>query len=252
MLADDSGGVPEPATGATWDRLAGQYDDGRRTDPVYQSCIDQVAVPFALESVELCLDAGCGTGLSTTALLKHVGVVVGVDYSLHSLRCLQQKHGSDRVLPVLADLAKLPFRDGVFDGVVCANTLQHFRPGAQQQAVIVELRRVGRSNALIAVSVHHYSHDKQKGGWIKEGTPGQAGVDYIYRFTLRDLRRLIPDASIRAAGFYGILTLPLLARALQNLLSALFGRLGARLGRGHMLVAITRIRRPVVERNDAG
>jgi ubiquinone/menaquinone biosynthesis C-methylase UbiE len=109
---------------SVWDSEARSYDSSRKADPVYLSCIHQTAkgIPRSARTV---LDAGCGTGLSTIALKWPGRIVVAVDYSLESLKVLREKN-LPNVFIIQADLAALPFEDGVFDGCTCANALRLF------------------------------------------------------------------------------------------------------------------------------
>jgi SAM-dependent methyltransferase len=207
------------------------------------SCINQaVKEPLRNERATICLDAGCGTGMSTIALSKYCDFIIAVDYSYESLKVLKNKFLSSKgaVIPVHADITHLPFRDDSFDITICTNTLQHLRPGEPQTQAIQELRRLTKYQGKLAVSVHHYSKPKQDHGWIKEGRPGQAGIDYIFRFSRDDLANLMPGAIIRGVGFYGLSRIPFLGNRLQNLVARILGRIAAYLGYGHMLVAIQR------------
>lgn len=219
-----------------WDQAAASYERSRQTDPVYLSCLRLTARTVRPDS-RFCLDAGCGTGMSTSLVSSLCKLVVAVDYSYESLKTLKLK-SIQNVVPVQADLKALPFKESVFDASVCANTLQHLRPGAPQKSVIMELRRVTKQNGILSVSVHHYSRSKRNAGWIKEGKPGQPGIDYIFRFSRKDLLAILPQASIRAAGYYLFLRIPFFGSRFQNLFASLFGSIAALLGYGHMLVAI--------------
>src|SRR3954453_21706338 len=130
---------------SVWDREESCYDAARQADPVYRSCI-YLVVQEIPKGTALCLDAGCGTGLSTLALSARCGTIVAVDYSLESLQILKSK-GLRNVMAVQADLRALPFKESVFGGCVCANTLQHFTPDGSQDRAIAELERVTRQNA---------------------------------------------------------------------------------------------------------
>ena len=178
MVASESRSPTDPAdsAAAVWDEEAASYDASRRTDPVYSSCVHQVTreVP---SKTQLCLDAGCGTGLSTADLRSRCRMVVAVDFSIESSRVLKSK-GLPNVVPVQADLSLLPFKDSTFEACVSANTLQHFGPRGAQQRAIAELKRVTKEFGVLCLSVHHYSRSKRRGGWKKEGKPGQPGIDY--------------------------------------------------------------------------
>lgn len=233
------GSVPQ-----VWDQAASTYDAGRQKDAVYLSCLRQVLAPLQGRQSRLCLDAGCGTGLSTAEAIRHCERVVAVDYSRESLQVLRRKDFADQVWAVQADLTRLPFRDGIFPAVICANALQHLRPGRPQRQAVAELGRVTAANGLLAVSVHHFSRAKAKAGWTKEGKPGEAGIDYIFRFTRQELSALLPGALIRAVGFYRLARLPWLGKRLQDAAASFLGGWGARIGLGHMLIGVRQRRDP--------
>lgn len=216
----------ERSSGSTpdvWEATADSYDQERRLDPVYQACLARVVRD--LQPRGRVLDAGCGTGMQT-ALIDPGCEIHAVDYSQRSLDILRRR--LPNVATQTADIRALPFQDGHFDAVFCANTLQHLTPDGQRLAAR-ELLRVLRPGGRYAVSVHHYSIEKQRAGWIKEGKPGQADVDYIYRFSRGELQSLFQGCRVRAVGFYGW--------PMQHVLTGAAGRLLARLGRGHMLIA---------------
>jgi len=109
----------EDTTGSSvsvWDHEASSYDALRLSDPVYSACIYSVTKEIP-KGTSLCLDAGCGTGLSTMALSARCKVVVAVDYSLDSLKIMKRK-GLQNVIAVQADLTSLPFKESVFDACV--------------------------------------------------------------------------------------------------------------------------------------
>lgn len=221
-----------------WDNEAASYDQSRRDDPVYSSCID-LTVQAIPKATSLCLDAGCGTGLSIGILRERCSTVVGVDYSLESLKTLKNK-GFQNVIAVQADLTALPFKEAAFAACVCANTLQHFRPNGPQDRAVAELSRVTKPNGVISVSVHHFSRTKRKLGWIKEGKPGQPGIDYIFRFSRRDLLKLLPKSITKGVGYYNLLKIPFFGSRCQNMVGVLAGRIASFLGHGHMLIAVAR------------
>jgi SAM-dependent methyltransferase len=224
-----------------WDTSANDYDRLREGDHVYAACIQEVVRRSGRRSAALCLDAGCGTGQATLRCARRARDTVAVDYSFQQLLMLKSK-GLPHVMLVQADVRKLPFKSGVFDRTVCANTLQHLKPEWQPEA-IQELQRVTLPEGRVAISVHHFSRQKQAAGWKKEGRPGAGDTDYIFRFSRRELRALLPRASISSAGFYGVARVPLVGRALQRAMTRVFGKLAAWLGFGHMLIGVSR-RRP--------
>lgn len=218
------------STAVTWDLATQGYDAHRRHDPVYNECVHAAASAARVQPGQFTLDCGCGTGLVTLGLVAQGATVVALDYSHGSLVELKGKPGTNGVMAVQADIRRLPFRFGTFARVVCANTLQHLAPGSPQQEAAKELRRVAANDGRLVVTAHHFSRAKRKAGWIKEGKPGQASVDYIFRFERGELASLFPGAEIRSIGF---------ARRPQRWLGRLFGCLASRLNLGHMLMAVS-------------
>ena len=104
--------------------------------------------------------------------------MVAVNLSLASLARLRAA-GLPGVHPVRADLGALAAAQRRFDGVLCANALQHDVPG---QGLRPGLRpRVGAEwrgpAAGVVVPAHGLSVPKQAAGWAKEGRPrGPSGA----------------------------------------------------------------------------
>jgi ubiquinone/menaquinone biosynthesis C-methylase UbiE len=216
------------STPDTWDALAAAYDDERRADQVYHACARQAVAD--LRPAGAVLECGCGTGLATRYLLdqERIASLHAVDFSEPMLEEVRRKFPADSLDARQADLRELPFPDASFDCVLAANVLQHLSP-VDQRLAANEIMRVLRPGGRFSVSVHHYSKDKQRLGWEKQGRPGQPGIDYIFRYSRNELARLFPTARIRAIGFYGWPAQTLVARTAGHLL--------ARLGRGHMISA---------------
>ena len=220
------GSTQRGSSPSTWDELAAGYDaDPYHHDHVMVACILQAVADLRPEGVVL--ECGCGTGLVTRHLLaaEHV---YALDWSSRMLEQVERKFPPERVTVTQGDLRELPYPDGMFDCVMVANVLQHVVP-ADQPRVAAEIMRVLKPGGRYSVSVHHYSRDKQRRRWRKEGKTGQPGIDYVYFFSREDLRELFPQARIRAIGFYG--------RPKQLLISRTAGHLLARLGHGYMICA---------------
>jgi SAM-dependent methyltransferase len=96
------------------------------------------------------LDVGCGPGTITADLAERVapGRVVGIDRSAEVVGLAADHHHGDRLEFRVADLRQLPFDDDSFDVVHAHQVLQHLDDPV---AALVELRRVCRSDGLVAV-----------------------------------------------------------------------------------------------------
>lgn len=95
----------------------------------------------ALDGAKKILDAGCGEGLllEKIAAEKKGGLACGVDLNAENVKiCLLHN-----LTAVLADAGRLPFADGVFDGCVMTEVIEHLEEG-RPRAVVGEIARVLR------------------------------------------------------------------------------------------------------------
>jgi SAM-dependent methyltransferase len=232
---------------AQWDGQAARYDEGRLRDPVYMAGVEAAARALAPRAGELVLDAACGTGLTARVYARRGLRVVALDLSLGSLARLQAAR-LPGVRPVRADLGALPFADGTFDRVLCANAIQHMPDEGLRQAWVRELARVARPGGRVVVTAHGWSVPKRWAAWPKEGAArGPSGpVRYIYRFEPAEFGALLGSAlrvdAVRGAG----LPLPYrrklswLSRGAERVLS----RLPASAAWGNLLVGVARREHP--------
>ncbi|MDZ7705176.1 MAG: class I SAM-dependent methyltransferase [Trueperaceae bacterium] len=99
---------------------------------------------------DVILDAACSAGLYARTLLEHhpATTVHALDYSLPFLRQARRYAERDDVDPVLvhADVRALPYRDAVFDHIVCGGSLNEF---TDLGAHLSELSRVLKPGGLM-------------------------------------------------------------------------------------------------------
>lgn len=97
------------------------------------------------------LDLGCGTGIFTRGLAEAADFAVGIDVSAGLVRKAREKMAGARGAVLVADAARLPFRDGAFDAVQSyGEPLSHI---ADYEAVIEELGRTVAPGGRAALSV---------------------------------------------------------------------------------------------------
>ncbi|KAB8185960.1 class I SAM-dependent methyltransferase [Microbispora catharanthi] len=129
------------ARAATWEE---KYpDDG----PAFAAAIAEMALPAG----GLVLDAGCGTGRAFPLLRDAVGAaghVVGVDVTPEMIRSARERGRGESGRLVIADVGRLPLRDGVADGVLASGLISHV---LQPVAVLSELARVTRPGGRLAL-----------------------------------------------------------------------------------------------------
>jgi ubiquinone/menaquinone biosynthesis C-methylase UbiE len=99
------------------------WEQGERA---YEDAVEKIALERLLSAKgELLLELGAGAGRNTPRYTGYQRVVL-VDYSSTQLEQAQQKLGrSKRYLYVAADVYRLPFVDGLFDGATMIRTLHH-------------------------------------------------------------------------------------------------------------------------------
>ena len=86
-------------------------------------------------------------GANENGLARFAGMrTVVVDAAFEHLRAAR---ATQDVLPVVADITALPFRDGAADVCVCVDTLEHVPAGSRQPAVAEVLRIVGAAGTAV-------------------------------------------------------------------------------------------------------
>ena len=118
---------------------------------------------LGLRRAERVLDLGCGGGRHAFGCLRRGAVVVALDADLDEVQGVigmmvamaeagEVGEGGTGV-GVRGDALRLPFPDGVFDKVICAEVLEHI---ADDSSAMAELSRVLRPGGLLAISVPRY------------------------------------------------------------------------------------------------
>ncbi len=118
------------------------WDQGSRA---YEDAAEEIALKRLLPaSGNLLLELGAGAGRNTPRYNSYQRVVL-VDYSITQLEQAQQKLGkSKRYTYVAADVYRLPFIDGLFDGATMIRTLHHM---SDPSLALSQIRSVLSPNA---------------------------------------------------------------------------------------------------------
>ncbi|NQT90013.1 MAG: methyltransferase domain-containing protein [Candidatus Omnitrophica bacterium] len=140
--------------------IVGEYTDYSEQYPVVRS--------MRLEKDSFLLDAGCGTGrfLANTVPGQRF---VGLDVSLEMLKTARDE--LKRGFFVVGKLEELPFKDNVFDEIICVRALQHI---TDQQHAIKEFSRICKTGGdIIALCLNSWTlHCLYKD--IRMGKAGEA------------------------------------------------------------------------------
>jgi demethylmenaquinone methyltransferase / 2-methoxy-6-polyprenyl-1,4-benzoquinol methylase len=207
-----------------FDAIAPRYDLVNRlmTFGLDQSWRRHTVDALALPPGSLVLDLACGTGdLSRLATRQHHRVV-GADLSAGMLAA----NGAGVPL-VHADCSRLPFPDGVFDGLVCGYALRNFTDLA---GALAETARVLRPGGRLAVlEVDAPTSPVLRAGyqvWFQKAVPVLGGAlsdRDAYHYLPRSVAYLPPAPILRRmlgqAGYSGVGIRPL-AGGLSQLLCA--------------------------------
>jgi SAM-dependent methyltransferase len=149
---------------------------------------------------DITLDAGCGNGRHSWEVYNrnHSSVVAfDIDivsikknkYMLDSLKEQRKIKGDYHLL--IADVKKLPFKDGCFDKIICSEVLEHI---PEDNVVVEELTRVLSKDGAIGISVPHYVAESICWKLSKNyyGFPG----GHIRKYKTRELLKLVDTAGL--------------------------------------------------------
>jgi SAM-dependent methyltransferase len=153
------------------------------------------------------LDAGCGTGrhICEAYRLKNVDVV-GIDLNVDDLRkatsmlaamYLEDPDNSRLCVMPMADLTKLPFKNEVFDLVICSEVLEHIPDNV---AAIKELIRVLKSGSNLVVSVPRFLPERIC--WAISESYHQEPGGHIRIYRKNELKKMLEDAGTKCWDVY--------------------------------------------------
>ena len=134
------------------------------------------------------LDIGCGTGRHTSAAFQLEKItVIGADRNINDL-CeagdriqLHERlgeHGGGRWGLAAADITGLPFKNNVFDLVICSEVLEHI---ARDDIAASEIIRVLKPGHTLVVSVPRYLPERICWALSRDYTATDNGHIRIYR-----------------------------------------------------------------------
>jgi len=122
-------------TNNPFDQLAAEYDAYRSG---YSRTLYDVLEEYGFKAGSSVLDVACGTGMASEPLLKRGLKVTGVDVSEAMLERARIRLKEAKL--VTGNAEDLPFKDGSFDAVVCAQAIHwmdHPKALAEMSRVVV-------------------------------------------------------------------------------------------------------------------
>jgi len=114
------------------------------------------------------LEVGVGDGRYTIPLAKHGNLVVGVDISQEMLKKCSKKAEHHKVQNVVslvkADAERLPFKNGIFEKVICISTLVHV---PNYEKAVDEYFRVAQDRGKVITENISFFHPTVLIHWIR-------------------------------------------------------------------------------------
>lgn len=143
---------------STWDRNAETVKDDVEVRGPLKGSLKRVKktrkylqkVFRKVDKKEFLLDVGCGNGLYTVPMTETFNHVIGLDISkLMIKRCREKRSNLDFVMGSATDL---PFKNGVFNGVMCISVLPYLVPPTNLVKALKEASRVAEDDCIVFVN----------------------------------------------------------------------------------------------------
>jgi ubiquinone/menaquinone biosynthesis C-methylase UbiE len=120
------------------------------TEPVRKRLLDDVARKLELSPEHRVLDVGCGTGMILRRIAPQVASITGIDFCAGML-AVSRHNPMSNVSLLQANAAQLPFKDQVFDRVLCYFVIANFPDDDFTRRVLAQLIRVTRKGGVVLI-----------------------------------------------------------------------------------------------------
>ncbi len=145
------------------------------------------------------LDVATGTGKQAFSFAKMGYEVIGIDLSEPMLRLAVRNNRYNNANFVLADAAKLPFKDEYFD-ICCMSLALHEMPLNIREEVLQEIFRVTRSNGTIMIMDYARSPKNMLGRYFVRYIAKSFESKYYPEFIHSDLDPLLERKGIKVTA----------------------------------------------------
>jgi SAM-dependent methyltransferase len=188
-------------------RKSGNYDKTREPvgTEILVGCFAHAPVPLARTVV---LDAGCGTGSYSDALLHYVGRIEAVDMNPGMLEVASRKlaGAGKRVSFHSSRIDELPFEDATLDGVMINQVLHHLPDEAAEgfpahRRAFREFARVLKPGGVLTIST--CSQEQLRSGyWHYHLIPEAADALRSRYVPLDELLEILDDCGLAHRGSF--------------------------------------------------
>ena len=137
--------------GENWETIVNARDAARETDFIQSALLKKGTI----------LDLCCGTGRHSIILRKRGWTMIGLDLSKNLLAIAKRNMKNERVeFPLVrADMCYFPFRNQVFDAVICMFTSFGYLPSeSEDMKSFKEVRRTLRKSGKFLLDVANKDH----------------------------------------------------------------------------------------------
>jgi SAM-dependent methyltransferase len=172
---------------------------------IFVGCFAHAPVPLDRTVV---LDAGCGTGNYSDALLHYVGRIEAVDMNAGMLEVAARKlaWAGDRISFHSSRIEELPFEDATLDGVMINQVLHHLPDEAAEgfpthRRVFREFARVLKPGGILTVSTCS-QEQLRRGYWHYHLIPEAADALRNRYVPLDELLEILDDCGLAHRGSF--------------------------------------------------
>lgn len=154
-----------------------------------------ISLSFLDKEKSLTLDIGCGEGGVSNFLTRCGKKVVGID--IDNIR--------KKKFPFIkANAEKLPFKDSVFDQIVCLDVIEHVY---NDKLLAREIDRVLKSNGNLILTTPTKSWKYPYYGFMKKITPSEKSLlnffGHLRRgYTLTEIKKMFKNFEVRGIKYY--------------------------------------------------
>ena len=145
------------------------------------------------------LELGCGNGKSLAGMGSRSWEVTAIDFSSSAVRLCRQifPYVNNETL-CIADARSLPFRPGMFDGVIANHVLSHMQSSDRSHTALDAARmlKTGGTLSFSAFSVEDFR--SRKGTVVEPGTTENAGGICTHFFTEEEVLSLFGTMTPRS------------------------------------------------------
>lgn len=150
----------------------------------YEQRVEREAVVrrMRLGAGDRLLDAGCGAGHITCALLASGAAVVALDFSRARLEAVRARAPAGRRLElVAADVTRPPLPPQSLTAIVCTQVLEHIPGAGARRSLLANFRRLLRPGGTLLLTVYNYSEAWRRRAAAREGMHNTGIFYHCYR-----------------------------------------------------------------------